>query len=433
MILIYTHQITNRLKYTVNLVFKSVLNSDYELTEDVELFHNSKLPKLAYTDKNQNFETYINAHALLFESDIRQTNPTFHKNNSGIPVLTNAHISDLVQYDIFATVFYFATRYEEYIASEKDSHQRYKAENTIAYQNHCLEKPFLNELIQEFSEKLQNKFPELIFKKNRYHFLSTIDIDNAFAYAHKGLGRNVAGFFKDISQFNFSEIPKRINSNLNPTNDPYNSFDLIESLSDKTKTDLHYFVLIGDYSRYDKNPHFKNKGFRTLIKHLSQKHLIGLHPSYQSYTQVENIETEKKRLEDIIEKNITSTRCHFLRLKLPETYRTFIQLGITDDYTMIYPSQCGFRTGLCVPYKWFDLEKNESTSLTIHTSSVMEGILRDYNQLKPNQAMLKIDNISNEVKKYHGEFISIWHNDSFAKNQKDWINLYTHLLETNKS
>jgi hypothetical protein len=29
---------------------------------------------------------------------------------------------------------------------------------------------------------------------------------------------------------------------------------------------------------------------------------------------------------------------------------------------MIFASQSGYRTGLCLPYKWFDLEKNETTS-----------------------------------------------------------------------
>jgi hypothetical protein len=147
---------------------------------------------------------------------------------------------------------------------------------------------------------------------------------------------------------------------------------------------------------------------------------------------LEKIEIEKKRLEDIIEKKVTSARCHFLRVKFPETYRAFIKVGITDDYTMIYASQSGFRTGLCTPYPWFDLEKNEITSLMIHPSTIMEGTLRDYNGYAPEYANSVIDNLLSEVKKQGGEFVSIWHNDSFIPSQKEWIDLYSNLLRTSK-
>ena len=231
---------------------------------------------------------------------------------------------------------------------------------------------------------------------------------------------------------NFNEVNKRLNSNLNDCKDPYNTFELINSISAETKTTLHYFVLIGDYSKFDKNPDYKNSGFRKLLKGLSEKYSIGLHPSYESFNHPEKIDIEKKRLEDIIEKKVTSARCHFLRVKFSETYRSFINAGITNDYTMIYASQSGFRAGLCTPYKWFDLEKNETTELIIHPSTIMEGTLRDYNKLTVENANSIITDLMNEVKNFGGEFVSIWHNDSFVEKQKDWIELYKNmLLKTN--
>ena len=117
-----------------------------------------------------------------------------------------------------------------------------------------------------------------------------------------------------------------------------------------------------------------------------------------------------------------------MRIKFPETYRAFIEAGITDDYTMIYASQSGFRTGLCTPYKWFDLQKNLATDLTIHPSAVMEGTLRDYNKLSPAQAIDCINELLNEVKNQGGEFISIWHNDSFVKEQQEWMDVYKQIV-----
>jgi hypothetical protein len=432
MILIYTHNITPRLAYAMDLVFNTVLNVQVQLTDELQYFNTSSLPKFAYTQAKLDKGLFIRSSSLLFEEGIVREIPSASGTYLDFPIFFPTDFTSLLPYDIFATVFYFVTRYEEYINVDLDRHQRFKAESSLAFKHQFLNKPFLNYLIEDLGQKLKTSFPALEFKPRVFNFLSTIDIDNAFAYAHKGLKRNVGGFIKDVFTLQFTNTFNRIASNIKDKKDPYNTFDLINSMSKDTQTVLQYFVLLGDYSQFDKNPHYENKGFRTLLKSLSSEHTLGLHPSYESYTHQEKIDIEKKRLEEIIEKKITSARCHFLRVKFPETYRTFIKTGITDDYTMIYASQCGFRTGLCTPYKWFDLEKNEVTDLTIHPSTVMEGVLRDYNKLSSANANNIVTNLLNEVKKYNGEFVSIFHNDSFMKGQEQWVELYRKLLVNSK-
>jgi hypothetical protein len=433
MILIYTDNITSRVHYTIDLVFKVVLNTSFNLTTSKEEFTNSKLPKIAYINQNEGFEIFIKANRLLFETDIKTSLPAAEKSYVDFPKFYKSNANDFLGYDIFAMVFYFATRYEEYLKTDLDEHQRFLAENSLAYNYNCLQIPFINIAIAQFADLLKQKFSNLIFKKREFNFLSTIDIDNAFAFANKGFQRNVGGFLKDIFNLKFNQIAKRVESNLNEKKDPYNTFHLINSLSNETKTALHYFVLIGDYSAYDKNPHYKTKGFRDLLKGLANENSIGLHPSYNSFNHPENIDIEKKRLEGIIEKKITSARCHFLRISFPDTYRHFINVGITDDFTMIYASQSGYRTGLCVPYKWFDLQKNESANLTIHPSTIMEGTLRDYNKYSPEKATEVISQLLDQSKKQGGEFVSVWHNDSFVPSQKNWIEVYKKLLLNSNS
>ncbi len=432
MILIYAHNLSNRFKYTAELIFKSVLNIDYQLTDDKDFFKSSQVAKIAYTNETNLSSVYIDCDVLLFETHIKTEFPSPKKEYIDFPKFYVTDKKDFLGYDLFAMVFYFSVRYEEYLTTQVDNHQRFRAENSIAYQYNCLQIPFLNNATADFSRKLKNEFPQLEFKKRVFNFLSTIDIDNAFAYANKGLRRNLGGFVKDCFNLNFKNISSRILSNFDKKKDPYHTFDTINRLSEETDTQLKYFVLISDYSKYDKNPHHENKGFQFLLKSLSEKFQIGLHPSYHSMIKLEKISTEHDRLENILEKKITSARCHFLRIKLPNTYRAFIKKGITDDYTMIYASQCGFRTGLCMPYKWFDLIKNEQTNLKIHTSVMMEGTLRDYNKLNPEKALEISLNLLAEVKKHGGEFISIFHNDSFTHKNIEWINLYKSVLKESK-
>lgn len=429
MILIYTHSITARISYTVELVFGTVLGTAYELTDDRGNYESSVLPKLAYSYEKPDSGLFLEASALLFETQLRKNTPVrsgFYKN---FPLVFAVGEASVLPYDLFSTVFYVATCYEEYLPFEGDRHGRYTAEQSSLYRWKVLDRPFLHELILDFAGVLKSQFPELEFKRRAFSFLSTIDIDNAFAYAHKGFVRNAGGLVKDLLSFQFNKATARLAANSNDAKDPYNTFDLINGLSADTQTALQYFVLIGDYAAYDKNPSHNDSGFRKLLKNLSLSYPMGLHPSYQAYDDPDRIDMEKQRLEAIIGKPVTSARCHFLRVKFPETYRRFIEVGITDDYTMIYASQGGFRTGLCVPYPWFDLERNEATSLTLHPSTVMEGTLRDYNGLDAGKAQELCRELMAQVKKYGGEFVSIFHNDSFVPEQKEWIAVYKNILQ----
>lgn len=432
MIVVYSPIQSPRLNYTLSLIFHTILGCKYQLTHDKSFYETTNLPKLNYSTTPLNSGIFIQSHSLLQETNIRSLIPHAENLSDEFPIFFKSEIQDFLGFDILSTVFYVVTRYEEYNATNIDEHQRFKAENSLAYKYHFLHYPYINKIVAYFGDKLQKQYPQLIFNQRTFNFLSTIDIDNAFAYAHKGFVRNSLGFIKDACSFNFQKLQSRISSCINEKNDPYFTFQEINSISEATNTALHYFVLIGDYNTYDKNPHYQNKGFQQLLKSLSNSHSMGLHPSYASHQHFEKIGVEKKRLEHIIEKPITSARCHFLRLKLPDTYQFFNEIGITDDYTMIYASQVGFRTGLCTPHQWFDLQKNEATKLTIHPSTMMEGVLRDYLKLDSLTAYNSVEKLMTEVKKYGGEFISIFHNDSFIKQQAPWVDLYKKMLSTSK-
>lgn len=432
MILIYTHSLTNRVSYAVELVFGNVLGLSYRLTTDAGEYAQANSAKLAYTNRRPEQGLFLESGSLLFEEGIYPQTLQKCGEYQRVPVFFPSGKDSCLPYDLLSTVFYVATRYEEYLAFEADRHGRFQAEQSLAYRFHLLQRPFLNELIEDFGALLKQQFPKLEFRERNFSFLSTIDIDNAFAYAHKGILRNTAGLLKDLAEFDFRRVRDRLAANVNDGKDPYNTFEEIAALSHRTQTALQYFVLIGDYAAYDKNPHPANPGFARLLRSLAADFPMGLHPSYRSGDDVSLIAQEKARLETIIEKPVTSARCHFLRVHFPETYRAFDAAGITDDYTMIFASQCGFRTGLCVPFYWFDLERNETTKLRIHPSVVMEGTLRDYNRMSPEAAQALALELMKRIKYYRGEFVQIYHNDSFVPAQASWKNLYQTLLTESK-
>jgi hypothetical protein len=218
LILIYTHTITPRINYTIDLIFSTVLNCPYKLTNDILLYKESILPKIAYTNENKGFDVYLKSDILLFETNIKNELPSSNELYLNLPQFFSTSNNSFLPYDLFATVFYFATRYEEYLPHESDKHQRFQAEKGLSFNYQILNKPFLNILIQDFATKLKLQFPQLKFKQRTFNFLSTIDIDNAFAYANKGFKRNVGGVLKDITSFRFNQVANRIKSNINSHN-----------------------------------------------------------------------------------------------------------------------------------------------------------------------------------------------------------------------
>ncbi len=84
-----------------------------------------------------------------------------------------------------------------------------------------------------------------------------------------------------------------------------------------------------------------------------------------------------------------------------------------------------------MPYKWYDLEKEEETSLIVHPFAVMDGTLNNYMKLSPSQAVEKVKAIAQEVKNVNGEFITIWHNETLSgwREWKGWEEVYEQTLQ----
>ena len=112
MILIYTHSITSRVTYTMDLVFGTVLNTAYKLTDDKKEFEEYTLPKLAYTSDLSLSRIFILSNSLLFETVVNSTFPVAEKEFLAFPKFFKSTQKDFLGYDIFAMVFYFVSRYE---------------------------------------------------------------------------------------------------------------------------------------------------------------------------------------------------------------------------------------------------------------------------------------------------------------------------------
>ena len=295
MLLVYTHKITHRNKYIFNLLFKDILGIDFKLTPDREEFKLYEGAKLSYTNSPIGDELFFVSRNLLFETGITEQNiSVLEFNNNKVFFATGK--ASVFPFDIFAASFYLVSRYEEYLPHIRDEHDRFDAKDSLAFMNGFLQKPMINIWTGWMKKILIQKFPELVFPEKKYEFISTIDIDNAYAYREKGLARTVGGYLKSLSTFNIPELAERTQVLLGNEKDPYDTYDFQLDILKKFKFKSIYFFLLGDYGVNDKNLPIESKKFQSLIKMLGDYADIGIHPSYGSNKSKEQLKKEVERL-----------------------------------------------------------------------------------------------------------------------------------------
>lgn len=432
MIYIYIPTINERIRYIFHYVFSERLGLPYTLLENREDFDkNTAAEKMVYATEYTGEYLYLQALPLLFESDIREQNLSLSwENDLPICFYTQSETS-LLSFDIFASCFYFLSRYEEYLAVETDQHGRYKAENSFAYKHNLLQIALVDRWITYFASVLKKHFPDLTIQTPSFRFIPTYDIDHAFLYKHKSCCLTFAGICKQLLTANFKALKTRIKVITNKLQDPYDTFSYLENLHRKYDLQAIFFILFAERSKYDKNNPIKNKKFIPLIQRLEKNAKIGIHASYASdFSQNSRFEIEKNSLQQILSQPIHDNRQHFIRLKIPQTYKTLIKSGITNDYSMGYVSQIGFRAGTSFPFDFFDLKENKTTSLRIHPFLFMENALLSLENTSFESVWNTIKLCLEEVKIHNGQLVTLFHNSSFAEgNSIDFKSLYEKIIE----
>lgn len=430
MILVYTHKITPRVRYTFKHILTRTLLIPVDFTTKIEEFVAHNGPKLSYTKTPLGSEFFIKSNDLLYEQGVNDLDIIIN-NWDSVPCFFATNIKSAIPFDIFAASFYLISRYEEYLPHVKDVHGRYTAEQSLGYKKGFLERPVVDIWAYKFLKVLKEKFPTYTYKERSYNFISTIDIDNAFAYKHKSLVRSVGGFLNDLVQFRLYDVWNRFTVTFNIKSDPFDTFQKILRFKKEYDVQTIFFFLIGDYTTFDTNVSASKQKYRLLIKQMVDYARVGLHPSYFSMKNAALLKKEKERLESITNTPVKSSRQHYLRFSLPETYQHLIDLEIEEDYSMGYASNVGFRAGTCTPFYFYDLDFEIQTPLKVYPFALMDTTLNDYMKLTPKQSLGRIRDLRNEVKAVNGTFITLFHNESLSDylRWKGWKRLYESMLK----
>ena len=333
--------------------------------------------------------------------------------------------------DFIASSFFYLSRYEEVISKEIDEHSNFPVEASINFKENLLHRPIVNEYLELLWVLLKKINPELKRTKRKFSLLLTHDVDDLNRWDFKNRMRTLGGsLFKRKSLklffiYIFRNLIWMFKSKKNP-------FKYIIYTSKKYGFKSHFYFLInGSSKKYDNRFDPQSKQAKRIIDDLENEGFeIGLHPSYSSFLNLVQKQKEKSILDSLTKQKVTGARTHYLRFKVPESYRNLESCGIKYDTSLGYSNTDGFRAGVCYPFKPFDILENKELSIEERPLITMEVALLQAHTYFVSQEYLfqlikkRIDTIS----LYNGMFVFLMHNDSLSDYEYPWRKLYDKVL-----
>jgi hypothetical protein len=400
---------TSRLQYIIDFFSKELFDAPIRITTDRAEFEEAAGPKINYSANSSQDAFSIRPAALLLESGITPQPITCFLHNGCKAFFPTE--GDL-PFDIFSAAFYLLSRYEEYLPHTLDSYGRFAHTNSIAWREDFLDLPLVNYWLMDLRDALARKYPSLIFRYPDFKYIPTYDIDSAYAFLHKGWLRNLGGALRSLATGQGKAFYQRIATLRGKQQDPFDAYEWLDSLHLHCRLRPYYFFLVAAKQKgVDKNLPISSLAFQQLIAYHANGYRLGIHPSWQSGDDEKSLREELEWLEVISGQTITRSRQHYIRFTLPQTYRRLVAHGIDQDFSMGYGTVNGFRASVASSFYWYDLGKEQQTSLRLFPFCFMDANSYFEQKYTPARAMEELMRYYRHVKKVNGLMVTIWHNN----------------------
>lgn len=157
---------------------------------------------------------------------------------------------------------------------------------------------------------------------------------------------------------------------------------------------------------------------------------IGLHPSWYSFDDADELKRQKEALEKALGHEIVSIRQHYLHYDIRITPAIHAKAGFKYDSTLGFNDNVGFRFGTCYPWHLYDLKAEKKLSIMEIPLIIQDGAMLNPDKgmrLDEDTAFQYVKQITKAVEKVGGVLTLLWHPNWIM--QKDWWSLYLQVLD----
>ena len=161
---------------------------------------------------------------------------------------------------------------------------------------------------------------------------------------------------------------------------------------------------------------------------------VGLHASWYAFNDASELSYQKSQIEQVLGRDISSVRQHFLHYDIRTTPRVHTQAGFRYDSTLGFNNNIGFRFGTSYPFPLFDLEESRMLPVMEIPLVIQEGALMNNSKglrLDEDTAFKYIAKLTDEVADVAGVLTLLWHTNTYST-PEIW-NLYQRTLSHLKS
>ena len=182
----------NERKYIIDIIFNEFLDVEFKfkiggINYEISLENNNKL-----IIEDHFFSQYIGCLDYLKLENV-PCKVQFIENDfiigKDIPIIFGNKILNIKNskliicgIDIFASIFFMVSRWEEYVNLKRDSHDRFLATESLAYKNKYLERAVLDEYVEMLWNMLMYLGCVKQRKKKKFKLCLTHDIDKLYLW-----------------------------------------------------------------------------------------------------------------------------------------------------------------------------------------------------------------------------------------------------------
>ncbi len=398
---------SSRLEYVCRQIFNRWLGVEFDICKQKNISGDANEAIINYSNSTIDNALNITPNGLMQQSGIGNVDTQWDGEHL-FP--TECEFG----FDIFSAVFYLISRYEEYNCNEVDKHGRYKPESSTLFKQGLHQTPVVDKWVEELRVALNKQ--TVCIPKHTPKNLTTIDVDNVYAYRNKGIIRHLISTGMDLAKGETKSVAQRWKTLLHINDDPFfNIEEVSQSLADENPNNVIFFHC-GCYGKFDKKTVVPSLRYWKAKQRIDKQIVVGLHISYRAATNDTALSLEKQALEKCLGRPVTRCRFHYLRFALPQGYERLESMGFTDDYSLAYSNVAGYRAGTGRDFAFYNIEKEAETKLIVHPLIVMDKTLRSNMNLSVDEAYRFIDKLRHESNATGGDFTTLFHNENIA----DW-------------
>jgi len=327
--------------------------------------------------------------------------------------------------DLVASALFLLCRWEETVLSARDEHGRMPFTESVSYRQGFLERPLIDEYALVLREWLKGLLPGWVPAAGRFSVKLSHDIDVVFPFSSmRGAARLIAGDLvrrrDPVRAWSTARLaalqcvaPRRTTY--------YEGIFRLAAISRRHEMASAFYFMAAKPGPYDSAYDPSSRLVRDAIRKLEDLGFeIGFHPGYETFANPERLAEEKSRLDAVLGRSRYGGRQHYLRFRVPDTWRHWEQLGLAYDSTMTFAGHEGFRCGTCHAYYPFDIEADRVLGVRELPLVVMDGTLRQYRALHPVEAQARVLELARRCHEVEGTFSLLWHNSSLSGEWSSW-------------